>query len=39
MVLMFLLYQLQQLQERLVLDAQAQCQRTLIQNLQAPGER
>ena len=36
MVLMFLLYQLQQLQERLVLDGQAQCERKLIQNLQAP---
>lgn len=36
-VLMFLLYQLQQLQEKLVLDAQRECDRKLIQNLQSPG--
>lgn len=35
-VLMFLLYQLQQLQEKLVLDAQRECEQRLIQNLQAP---
>ncbi|MGQ0530087.1 MAG: MotA/TolQ/ExbB proton channel family protein [Panacagrimonas sp.] len=35
-VLMFLLYQLQQLQERMVLDAQRLCERRLIQNLQSP---
>lgn len=32
----FLLYQLQLVQERLVLDAHADCERKLIQNLQAP---
>lgn len=32
-VLMFLLYQLQRVQERLVLDTQAACDRVLIQNL------
>jgi biopolymer transport protein ExbB/TolQ len=36
-VLMFLLYQLQQMQEKLVLDAQRECERRLIQNLQEPG--
>lgn len=39
MILMFLLFQLQQSQDRLVLDAQSECQRKLIQNLQAPGDR
>lgn len=36
MVLMFLLFQLQQTQERLVLDAQGLAERKLIQNLQSP---
>ncbi|MGQ0700865.1 MAG: MotA/TolQ/ExbB proton channel family protein [Panacagrimonas sp.] len=36
MVLMFLLYQLQQMQEQLVHDAKARCERQLIQNLQVP---
>lgn len=35
-VLMFLLFQLQQWQEKMVLDAQRECERKLIQNLQAP---
>lgn len=36
MVLMFLLFQLQQMQERVVLDAQGLAERKLIQNLQSP---
>lgn len=35
-VLMFLLYQLQLIQERLVLDTQTNCDRALIQHLQSP---
>lgn len=35
-VLMFLLFQLQQWQEKMVLDAQRECERRLIQNLQVP---
>jgi biopolymer transport protein ExbB/TolQ len=35
-VLMFLLYQLQLVQERLVLDTRAWCDRRLLQHLQAP---
>lgn len=35
-VLMFLLFQLQQLQEKMVLDAQRECERRLTQNLQVP---
>ena len=34
-VLMFLLYQLQLFQERLVLDTQTACDRRLVQNLQS----
>jgi biopolymer transport protein ExbB/TolQ len=36
LITVFLLYQLQLVQERLVLDAHADCERKLIQNLQAP---
>jgi biopolymer transport protein ExbB/TolQ len=36
LITVFLLYQLQLIQERLVLDAHQDCERKLIQNLQAP---
>ncbi len=36
LITVFLLYQLQLVQERFVLDAHADCERKLIQNLQAP---
>jgi hypothetical protein len=37
MLVMFLLYQLQLMQDRLVLDTQAYCDDRLISHLQVPG--